>query len=62
MKLCITFKLTPESRGEMIDTFGRTSREFKEAVEQLVAVHNGFIGVPAANVTLRWLFESGRWD
>lgn len=60
MKAVITFKLTPESRGEMIDTFGAEYREFREVIE--LANLNGAFGLPPEKVTLRWVVETGRWE
>jgi hypothetical protein len=59
MKVTITFKLTPESRDEMIATFGGQYREFREIME-IFAGKNGF--GPAEKVEMRWLVESGRWE
>lgn len=59
MKVTITFKLTPESRGEMIDTFGLQYREFREIME--IFQSKGGFG-PAEKVEMRWLVESGRWE
>lgn len=56
MKVQITIKVTPESREEMIATFGAAYREFREYVEKLQA--EGVI--PPGNI--RWLLESGRWE
>ena len=53
MKVMITFKLTPESRQEMIEKFGLLYREFREYVEELQAKGT----LPAG--TIRWLIESG---
>lgn len=56
MKVQLTIKLTPESRGEMIDAFGLLYREFREYIEKLQV--DGVLPVG----TIRWLIESGRWE
>ena len=56
MKVLMTFKLTPESREEMIQRFGLLYREFREYIEELQAKGT----LPPG--TIRWLIESGRWD
>ncbi len=59
MKITMTFKLAPESRQNIIDTFAAEYRDFRSAMERVVA--NGGFGDPT-KITLRWLLESGRWD
>ena len=61
MKATITIKLTPESKGELTDTFGGQYREFRETFEKAVQEH-GVFSVPTKNVTLRWLVDSGKWE
>jgi hypothetical protein len=60
MRLTLTCKLSAETRGELIDTFGASAKEFKLAMEQVVA-QQGFAGLPPEKVELRWIFETGRW-
>lgn len=57
MRVQITIKLTPESRGEMIDKFGGEYRDFREYLERLAAQ-----GVLPTNTEFRWLLDSGRWE
>jgi hypothetical protein len=60
VNLTITIKMTAQSKGELIDTFAATVREFKDAFERTVAA-DGFAGFPAEAVTLRWLVDAGVW-
>ncbi len=59
MILTITFKLTPESREEMIQSFPKQFTEFKEVME-IFNSRNGF-GLPNEKVQMRWLVETGQW-
>ena len=58
MTITITFKLTPETRGELIDTYGAQYRDFRATMEQAHA--QGGFG-PPDKARLRWLLDSGRW-
>jgi hypothetical protein len=59
MKIQLTIRLTPESRGEMIDKFGAQYRDYREQLE--AAVQQGAFG-PPDKVNVRWLLSSGRWE
>jgi hypothetical protein len=58
--LTLTLKFTAESKGELIDSFAATVREFKTAMEQVVE-KDGFAGIPGDHVRLRWLVDAGVW-
>lgn len=58
MKVRLTFKLTPESRDELLGS-GKSYREFREMIERVTA--QGAFG-PPAKITHRWLLDSGCWD
>lgn len=60
MRLTLTLKLEAETQGELINTFGASAREFKQAVERVVAT-DGFAMIPPEKVELRWLVVGGRW-
>lgn len=60
MKAVITIRLTPESRDETIHHFGGEYRAYREAVEKAAA--EGWFGLPADKLELRWLLSSGRWE
>lgn len=60
MRIQYTIKLTPESRNEMIHTFGAEYRVFRDRIEQ--AINQGHMGAGPEKVSVRWLLESGRWD
>jgi hypothetical protein len=59
MKIAITFKLTPESKDEMLLTYPKAYEEFREVME-MFKEKGGFGEVE--KVSLRWLLESGRWE
>ena len=64
MKVLLTFKLSPESRMEMIDKFGGLYRELREDME---GFQQGGIVTPVLlqalhDATIRWVIQSGRWD
>ena len=56
MLIQITFRLTPTTRGELIDTYGRTYREFRQHIE---ALQQAGVLPPCS---IRWLLDSGRWE
>lgn len=60
MKAMITIKLCPESREELIASFGVQYRDFREQVEQATA-QQGICGLSPDKIQFRWLLESGKW-
>ncbi len=56
MKIVITVKVAPESRGELIDSYAGKYRELRAHVEELQ--RQGVL--PATEI--HWLLVSGRWD
>lgn len=61
MLVTLTVKLTAESQGELTHEFAREYREFREALEMVVA-RGAFLDLPPAKIELRWLLDSGWWD
>ena len=59
MIVTITIKLTPETRGEMIDTFGRSSREYMDKIREFIG--RGVFGPVEKIKEPRFLLDSGRW-
>lgn len=62
MRVTITFKLEAENRGELIDSFAGTARDFKNTIEQTIARMGGFAGIPLSHLRLRWLLIGGQWN
>ena len=56
----LTIRLAPESRQELIDTYGAQYRHFRQEVEQALRSGAGLQLPPTARI--RWLLESGRWE
>jgi hypothetical protein len=62
VEFLLTVRCTPETKGEMIDTFGKTFLELKEGIEAVVAKEDGVLQLPSNMVAARFVAESGRWD
>lgn len=60
MKAIITFKLTPESKEEAIQSFAASYRDFRAMIE--LANSKGAFGLAPDHVELRWMVETGRWE
>ncbi len=60
VEFLLTIRLTPESRGEMIDSFGAQYREFRDGVEASIASKQP-IAIPH-DTQVRWVLDSGRWE
>lgn len=61
VEFLLTIRCTPESRGEMIDTFGATYRHFREQIDASVASKLP-IAIDPATTQIRWILNSGRWE
>ena len=57
MLVQITIKLTPTTRGELIDSYGLKYRLFRQHIEQLQAA-----GALPKHPPIRWLLDSARWE
>jgi hypothetical protein len=44
----------------MIDTFGASVRQLREAIDTAMA--GEALNIPTAATQVRWLLESGRWN
>lgn len=62
MRVTITFKLEAESRGELIDHFAATARDFKDTIEDATRRMGGFAGIPESHLKFRWLLIGGQWN
>lgn len=60
MILTVTFKLTAESRQELIDTFGRDCLKFRDDIHAAIA-EQGVLDIPGNKCIIRVLFEGGQW-
>lgn len=57
MRVEITFRVAPESRGELIDSYAGKYRELRQQVERLQEV-----GALPGDAKVHWLLVSGRWE
>lgn len=60
VELLLTIRLTPESRGEMIDSFAGSYRTLRAEIQEKVDAGTA-IEVPS-DTQIRWLLMSGRWE
>lgn len=61
VEFLLTIRLTPDTRQELIETFGANYRDFREHVEKQIA-EGQVIQIPAQPTQVRWLLDSGRCD
>ena len=57
----LTIRLSPESRGEMIDSYAKAYQVLRQQVEEQVG-KTGSLEIPVKAEDIRWLLASGKWD
>ena len=61
MYLKVTITVTPHSRDEAANDFVTKYGAIRQTLEQHVA-EQGLLGVPPAQVDVRWLLNLPRWE